>query len=487
MSNTLGEPGFLSYFNLATDSAYASQVIGAFNGVLSAGGALGCVTVAWTSKRYGRKWSMNASAVVAVIGGAIQTGSVNAAMLIFSRFVIGWGMGMMAVLIPIFQAEVSPPGSRGLLVGQHGTWICAGDAIAGWIGVGTYYSSDKSFQWRFPIAMQCFFPLLLLVCSPWVPESPRWLLLQGRKSSAWEIVAKLHSNTKSDPDGVYAREEFHQMAKQVEMDSELWIGGGGVKQLITRPSYRKRMWMGFFTQYAAQSTGAMVIYNYMVTLYEDLGLSGGKVLMLGAAYVTVASACNFVCSLVMDHIGRRRLLLLGLCGCMVMLSIECIMFSQFGGTNNHVGNSIGVFVIFCFIFFYAGGIDATSYVYCSEIFPTHVRSEGMAWSMIGTFLSTILYVGVGPLALAEVKWKYYLLFISLTAIDIAVIWRWFPETKGLSLEEINSKFGDEVAVRLNDKDVKTMRTGMDFEGSGSSPAAHPEALEMKSQSNSTPV
>jgi len=449
ISNTLGQPGFLSYFDLPAHPSYA----GAVNGLFSAGAVFGCATAAFMANRFGRKCTMNTSAAVCIIGGALQASSVDAAMFLVARFITGWGMGAMAVVIPIFQGELSPPASRGLLVGQHGSWAITGFAVAGWIGVGTYYSSNLSFQWRFPIAVQCLWPLVLILCSVWVPESPRWLLMQGRREDAWRIIAKLHSNPEADPDQVYAREEFYQMVKQAEMDSELWAREGGLKQLWTKRSYRTRMWMGFFTQYAAQSTGAMVVYNYMVTLYHDLGFTGGKVLMLGAAYVTVAAAANFLASVLMDHMGRVRLLLIGLAGCMVTLSLECAMFAQFGGTDDRVGNSLGVFFIFCYIFFYAAGIDATSYVYCSEIFPNHVRSEGMAWSMIGTFLSTILYLEVGPVALAAVKWKYYLLFISLTLIDIVVIWKLFPETKGLSLEEINGKFGDEVAVHLGeDKD-----------------------------------
>lgn len=206
--------------------------------------------------------------------------------------------------------------------------------------------------------------------------------------------------------------------------------------------------MGFFTQYAAQTTGAMVVYNYIVILYEDLGQSGATVLMLGAAYVTVATACNFLASFIMDYIGRVRLLIIGLTGCMISLSLQTAMTAQFAGTSNTTGNSMGVFFIFTFISFYAGGIDATSYVYCSEIFPTHIRSQGMAFSMVGTFLSTIVYLEAAPTALANIQWRFYVFFICMTALNIAIMWWFFPETKGLSLEEINGKFGDEVAAPL---------------------------------------
>ena len=103
------------------------------------------------------------------------------------------------------------------------------------------------------------------------------------------------------------------------------------------------------------------------------------------------------------------------------------MIAQFAGTTNKAGNAMGVFFTFCFISFYGGGIDVVSYVYCSEIFPTHIRSQGMAWSIVGTFLSTLVYVEAGPTALANIQWKYYLVFVCLTFVNIVIIYFWLPE------------------------------------------------------------
>jgi len=72
----------------------------------------------------------------------------------------------------------------------------------------------------------------------------------------------------------------------------------------------------------------------------------------------------------------------------------------------------------------------------------------MAFSMVGTFLSTVIYLDAAPTALANIQWRFYIFFICMTAVNILIMWRYFPETKGLSLEEINGKFGDEVAAPL---------------------------------------
>ncbi|KAK2753056.1 hypothetical protein FQN55_005016 [Onygenales sp. PD_40] len=444
ISNTLGQPGFLQYFNLEASGPRNNVITGTINGLFCAGATFGALTVGWMSEAHGRKITMYTACAVNIFGGSLQTGSINLGMFLASRFIAGWGTGMMVVLIPIYQAEISPPNARGLLVGQHGTWIVAGYALAGWVGAGTYYSRNLSFQWRFPIAISNLPPLALAICTPWVPESPRWLLTRDRKDEAWKTVSKLHGN-----DETYAREEFYQMVQQAQSDSAAWAQGGN-KQLFTKPSYRKRMWMGFFIQYAAQTTGAQVIYIYVVSLYKNLGLTGGTPLILSAVYVTIATISNFVGALLLDRFGRKPLLITGLAGCMISLSLETAMIAQFAGTTNRAGNAMGVFFTFCFISFYGGGIDAPGYVYCSEIFPTHIRSQGVAWSLVGTFLSTLVYVEAAPTALANIEWKYYLIFVVLTFVNIVILYFWCPETKGLSLEDINGKFGDEVIVHFAD-------------------------------------
>ena len=128
------------------------------------------------------------------------------------------------------------------------------------------------------------------------------------------------------------------------------------------------------------------------------------------------------------------------------------MIARYAGTTNDAGLSLGVFFSFCFISFYGGGIDVTGYVYCcksaipcatvensvlttssAEIFPTHIRSQGVAWSLAGTFLSTLVYVEAAPTALANIQWKYYIIFICLTAVNIVVFYLWCPEVRQVLL------------------------------------------------------
>lgn len=125
------------------------------------------------------------------------------------------------------------------------------------------------------------------------------------------------------------------------------------------------------------------------------------------------------------------------------------MVATFSGTTNRIGNGFGVFFLFLFVFFYGGSMDATSYVYCSELFPTPLRAQGAGFSVAGLFTATLIYTQSAPIAFAQVAWRFYILFIILPLVGALAMWKFFPETKLLSLEEIAALFGDEVAVDIS--------------------------------------
>jgi MFS family permease len=106
ISNTLGQPGFLSYFNLNNNAAHTNAITGAINGLYCAGAIFGALNVGWMCEARGRKETMYLASVVNIVGGALEAGSVDLPMFLVARFIAGWGIGMMVVLIPIYQAEI---------------------------------------------------------------------------------------------------------------------------------------------------------------------------------------------------------------------------------------------------------------------------------------------------------------------------------------------------------------------------------------------
>jgi len=144
------------------------------NGIFFAGTTLGCLFIAWTATAFGRLRTIQIASCVCIFGAALMAGSINIPMYLASRFIMGWGVGMMVCGIPLYQAELSPPKSRGFHVGLHGSGLGCGYSLSGFTGFGCFYAAKSSFQWRFPFALQLV-PMIILLCGTFfLPESPRW-------------------------------------------------------------------------------------------------------------------------------------------------------------------------------------------------------------------------------------------------------------------------------------------------------------------------
>lgn len=291
---------------MGPDAAFTNNILGAVNALFFFGAVIGALAIGPLADKIGRRPSIMAACVQSIIGGALVAGSVHIAMFIVVRVLQGVGLGALATLTPIYLNEASTPSKRGLLTGLHGFFLVNGYCISGWVAFGTSYSTDLTFGWRAPIAFTCIPPLVLLVGSIWIPESPRWLFIQGRTEEAWEGLRRLHGGNE-DADGeedahMAVHEEFFQIKKQLELERDM---PSGYLAIFTTPSYRKRALLSCFLMFASNSTGALVITYYSVIIYTDLGLTGHTPLLLYAIYCLVAAAGNLGSLLTLDWTGRR--------------------------------------------------------------------------------------------------------------------------------------------------------------------------------------
>ncbi|KAG9240104.1 general substrate transporter [Calycina marina] len=450
-ATSIGQQGFYDYFNLSTSGsgeAYTNRILGAVNALFFFGAALGALIGGPLADKIGRKPSLQIAAVISIIGGALSAGSVHIAMLITVRTLQGAGLGALATLTPIYLAESSTPAKRGMLTGLHGFFLVAGYNVSAWVGFGCYFSDNLTFGWRGPIAFTTIPAILLLTGCFWIPESPRWLLSKGRVEEAWANLLRLHHDA-NDVDEIATHEEFYQMQKQIELEA---VNPSGYWAILTIPSYRKRAFLACFVQLAANSTGALVINYYSVIIYTNLGLSGYMPLLLYAFFTFVGAIGNLGSLLTVDKTGRRFSLLTGFAGCMIAVIIETVMIARYVDVSserqNLAGQRVAIFAIFLFVFFYGFFVDAASFIYSSEIYPTNIRSRGVALATTTYFVACITYVTPGATAIATISWRYFIVFICLTFITIIIVYFFYPETKGKSLEELAELFGDPVVVHL---------------------------------------
>ncbi|OOF94283.1 hypothetical protein ASPCADRAFT_149617 [Aspergillus carbonarius ITEM 5010] len=459
ISSTIGQPGWYTYFNLPADGepGYASittPVISTANGVFSAGGAVGALFIMWSCDFFGRKRNIQLGAFLAMFGGALQGGSNSLKMFQAGRFVCGLGIGVLVTVCPMYLSEMSSAFRRGWLVGHHAIFLVFGYMLAGWVGYACYFAENKlgTFGWRFPLCLQCLPPLILLLGSPWLPRSPRWLISKGMHEEAKLVLERLR-HSPDDPNNLVAKEEYYQTAEQIRLEGERLSTYGNVwTAVLKKKSYRKRMAIGFLTQWGAEFGGPLIINNYAVLLYENLGMTGGMPLLLSAVWLTTAGLIyNPLGAWLHDKVNsRRKMYITGFVGIIITTSCLAAMTAQYAGTTNRVGNGFGILFIYLYLAFQGTFCDTTMYLYVSEIFPTEIRPIGMGFSLFGQFAATIILLQTAPTGFDNVGWKFYLVIICWSTFFIPVIYYFFPETARLTLEEIAKNFGEEVAVHLTD-------------------------------------
>ncbi|KAE8441595.1 hypothetical protein EG329_004644 [Mollisiaceae sp. DMI_Dod_QoI] len=452
--STLGQPTWYSSLHLeadttAPDYSHTTTIIGAANGVFFAGGILGSFLAGWLGDRLGRVSGFRVAATVGIVGGAIQTGAMNQAMYLVGRTITGLATGQSMVAMPTYYSEVAPPHFRGLMAGAHGSFINIGYAVAGWVGFGCFFESVSSFSWRFPNAVLIIWALCLLGGTFFIPESPRWLVSKGQDEKALQILCKLHHDPE-DIEDHFAHRELRFIKSQLEVDLTL-ITEHGPWQLFTMPTYRKRMILGLMLMAGGQNVGVLVINNYNTLLYQSLGLSTMQALAVGAAYNTWAAFANLGGAVVSDRLGRRKALLIGYSGAIVMFIIATGLIAKYSENFSRSYAAAAVTFLFLYVFFYGSLIDVNQYTVTSEIFPSHLRSQGTSYSVAALFAADTLWLELASTAQARIGWKYYLVFLCLGMVHLVYLWFKLPETSGLALEEIDALFGKEETARADEE------------------------------------
>ncbi|KAL2877258.1 hypothetical protein SGCOL_007414 [Colletotrichum sp. CLE4] len=276
------------------------------------------------------------------------------------------------------------------------------------------------------MAFQAAPVLVLLAGSSMLPYSPRWLMRKGRFEEAHAVLKRLHASNDEASISRVAK-EFHQIRRQVEQDQENQSGVVWYELLRTAPN-RKRT---------------------IIAMVLILGLDGYMPLLLLGIWVTVDFLGNIITALCLDRFGRRKFLLVGISGILVSLICEWALQAKYLGTDNITGLNAAVFFIYLFIAFYGFCIDATQFVYLTEIFPNHIRSQGSAFGIVNSALASLIMLMVAPIALEKITWRFFLVLIVPTACYLLIVYFFFPETSKKSLEDISEAFGEKVAVHYS--------------------------------------
>ncbi|KAI9497222.1 general substrate transporter [Zychaea mexicana] len=442
---------------LAAHNNPNSAVQGAIVALFNVGCFFGACVAASLATKWGRKRTIQVGCVFATVGGVIQTASVNVGMFIAGRLIIGIGIGLLSMIVPLYQAEIAPAHIRGFAVGLAQQFIGFGVLVSTWVVYGAN-RIDSDAQWQIPVGIQIAPAVILFFGTFFLPYSPRWLISVGRKEEARKVVARLYA----DP------EEQEKVYSDIieEVERELKVVSRDPRDLI-KPQYFKRVLLACGGQIGAQFTGINIANYYGPTIYTALGFDTDTSLLVNAIYSVVGPVANFVTiTFIVDRVGRVRLMWLGSIGMGTLLMLIGALYKRFPGpTDEQIANDLigyettnrsAHYAIICFFYIFSVVFSLSwgpiAWIYQSEIFPLKIRTMGASAATASNWLFNTWISQVSPIALSNpsVGPEFFFVFMSTNYLVAAYTFFFYPETKGRSLEELSEALGDADKKITND-------------------------------------
>ncbi|RAH65336.1 sugar transporter [Aspergillus aculeatinus CBS 121060] len=420
-----------------TDGAQEAQnstIKGLINGTLMLGALLGALSCSIVGDKLGRRKTIFVGGCCAAVGQILQCTAFSLAQFTVGRIILGFGVGQLSVIVPVWQAESSSAGKRGRQVITSGIFICVGFFLSSWINLGCSKIASPPLQWRIPLAIPVVFSLVICFSIFTLPESPRWLVQRGRISAATEALAALN-DMPSDHDLI--RREVSRINASLSTGPTISLRDVFRKNDPHRLGYRFALCLGIQT--LQQLVGGNMISIYTTTIFQDnLHLQGDTPAIVAASALTWKFLCSFLSFAAVDRLGRRWILVTsgtGMCLCMIAMAVA----TSFPASNHAASVTAAVF-IFLFNMAYPIGFLGGNFLYCTEIAPAPLRAVMSSISTANHWMWNFIITMVTPVALSTIGWRYYIVFACTCACVPVIVLLFFPETMNRDLELIDGVF-----------------------------------------------
>ncbi|PYD46791.1 sugar porter family MFS transporter [Novacetimonas pomaceti] len=388
---------------------------------MMAGAALGSLCGGWMSHHIGRKRTLLIGAVVFVAGSLECALAWSVPSMIVGRAVMGLAIGVAAFTAPLYLSEIASETARGAMISTYQLMITAGIFLA--FMSNTFFS--YSGNWRGMFAVAAIPGLLFLIGTLFLPFSPRWLMMKGRRSEALEVLVALRDR---DDD---ARREIQNISDQLQQKQKGW-------GLLANRNFRRSILLGMGLQIMQQLAGVNVVMYYAPKIFALAGYVGPAQLWCTAMVGLVNMLATFVAIGLVDKWGRKPILYAGfLIMAVGMGSLGLLLNSLPLGQGEQI---IAVFMLMIYISGFSMSAGPLIWVLCSEVQPLQGRDLGISISTLtnwlanmfigATFLSLLQWIGNGPT---------FWMFAAFNLAFVFVTWRFVPETRDMTLENIEKR------------------------------------------------
>lgn len=402
-----------------------SALLGCFVGAIIAGPL---------SIKIGRKWSLIISAVLFSISaygsGLPEIFPQSVSVLVFFRIIGGLGIGVASMNAPMYIAEIAPSSIRGRMVTYYQLAIVVGFfvvfLVTYFIGNNLTEAQNIEFGWRRMFWSELIPSLLFLVLLLFVPKSPRWLALKGKDHEALAVLKRIN-------DEDLANSEILQIKKSLDESND------GIKVNYFSKGILVIIVIGTVLSMLQQFTGINAVLYYGADIFEKaLGFGKEDVLLQQILLAFVNLVFTFVAMFTVDRFGRKPLLYIGSVGMIVgFLLLSITLQQQSVGLLSLIG-------VLLFIASFALSMGPVVWILLSEMFPNKIRSVAMSVAVAAQWAANYLVSQSFPVVMgSEVNnsatWNgslpYYIFIVFILAI-VFITYKFIPETKGKSLEEI---------------------------------------------------
>lgn len=423
-------------------------------GILNLYSLVGSIAAGRTSDWIGRRYTIVLAAGIFFAGAILMGSATNYAFLMCGRFVAGIGIGYALMIAPVYTAEVSPAAARGFLSSFPEIFINAG-ILLGYVSNFGFSHLSLHLGWRLMLGVGAVPSVLLAVGVLAMPESPRWLVLQGRLAEAARVLEKI-SDTPEE-----ARLRLTEMKAAAGIPSEAastdsaniavprrdHSGAGVWKEIFLRPTpaVRRVLISAIGIHFFQQASGIDSVVLYSPHIFEKAGIHGDNAqLAMTVAVGFTKTAFILVATVLLDRIGRRSLLLAsagGMVAALVALGVGLTAADHHGGK---VTWAVGLCFssVLAYVAFFSIGLGPVTWVYSSEIWPMRLRAQGVAAGVVVnrvtsgvitmTFLSLYKAITIGG---------SFFLYAGVAAVAWVFFYCCVRETRGRSLEEMGLLFG----------------------------------------------
>ncbi len=386
------------------------------------GTVIGAMFGGLPAEKFGRKKTLIAIGVlyfVSALGSALAPEWYS---FMFFRFIGGLGVGASSVVGPMYISEIAPASKRGKLVGMFQLNIVLGILIAYFSNYLIGEAGENS--WRWMLGVEAFPAILFVISLRFIPNSPRWLIKNGRSEEAREVLIKME-----EPD----------IDKEIkDIEHSFAIGDTSqVKDTFFSKKYATPIKLAVLFAMFNQLSGINAIIYYAPRIFEMAGLEKSTSLLSSIGIGSVNLVATLVALFLIDKFGRKGLMYVG--------SVGVIIFLGLVGSSFMSGSPNGIlvpFYLFGFIAFFAISQGAVIWVFISEIFPNRVRGKGQSLGSFTHWIFAAVIAQIFPGVAAKVGAGPTFMFFSIMMfLQLLFVWKMMIETKGKSLEKIQEDLG----------------------------------------------